>query len=221
MIQLEAVSKTFDSLPVLAQIDLSIGERCAIAVVGPSGSGKTTLLRLIAGLETVDEGRILIDGMIASDTNIHLSPRQRKVGFVFQFPTLWPHLTVLQNITFGVNCPSSPEAQERCAEIIATMGLTHLLKRYPHQLSGGEARRVSLARTLVCKPKYLLLDEPLTHLNVELRDNLRRFILEFASQNGCGVVWVTHDLEEAKRVSRRIYRLENGHLIAEEMEACL
>lgn len=216
MIVLESVSKAYNNVLVLEDVNLTLEENRVIAILGPSGSGKTTLLRLIAGLEAVDAGRIFIDGRLASNAKIHLAPYQRKVGFVFQFPTLWPHLTVSQNITFGMNNHSEEESK-RCAEMVERMELTSLLNRYPHQLSGGEARRVSLARTLISNPKYLLLDEPLTHLNPELRESLRQFILEFARQRGCGLVWVTHAAEEIKEWANPTYRIENGHLVAEEI----
>lgn len=212
MIQVCGLSKRFGRVSAVEQVTFSVAAQAQTALVGPSGCGKTTLLRLIAGLELPDEGTIYLDGALVSRPGWALSPYQRRVGFVFQAPALWPHLTVAQNIAFGLNGCSKIDSRRRLAEVLEQAGLQQLAKRYPAQLSGGEARRVSLARTLAPRPPYLLLDEPLTNLDQDSRDDLLQLILNAVSASGATLIYVTHDPLEAGRISACPLRMDRGRM---------
>jgi iron(III) transport system ATP-binding protein len=212
MISLRQVSKSFGDVKAVDEMTLDIAEGNHVAVLGPSGSGKTTLLRLIAGLEMLDSGEIYIDDMLASTPKWTLEPHRRKLGFVFQTPALWPHMTIAQNIMFGLHNEAKDEAKERLREMLDLVSLSGMEHRYPHQLSGGEARRVSLARTLAPGPKYLLMDEPLINLDIELKDRLLSIIKEAVLTTNACLIYVTHDREEAEQVAQKILIIRNGHL---------
>jgi iron(III) transport system ATP-binding protein len=212
MISLQRVSKSFGDVTAVDKVTLDITEGNHIAVLGPSGSGKTTLLRLIAGLEIPDSGEIYIDDMLASTPKWTLEPHRRKLGFVFQTPALWPHMTVAQNILFGLHDTGKDEATGRLREMLDMVSLTGLEHRYPHQLSGGEARRVSLARTLAPGPKYLLMDEPLINLDTELKDRLSSIIQEAVTATKACLIYITHDKGEAEQVAHNIITIRNGLL---------
>jgi iron(III) transport system ATP-binding protein len=212
MISLIQVSKSFGDVKAIDDVTLDIAEENQIAIVGPSGSGKTTLLRLIAGLEIPDRGEIYIDNTLASTPKWTLEPHRRKLGFVFQTPALWPHMTVAQNILFGLHSMGKEEATGRLNAILNLISLEGLEHRYPHQLSGGEARRVSLARTLAPRPKYILMDEPLTNLDIELKNRLLSSFQEAVRTTGACLIYVTHDLSEAEQVAHKIITLRNGRL---------
>jgi iron(III) transport system ATP-binding protein len=212
MISLRQVSKSFGEVKAVDEMTLDIAEGNHVAILGPSGSGKTTLLRLIAGLEMPDSGEIYIDDMLASTPKWTLEPHRRKLGFVFQTPALWPHMTVAQNILFGLHNESRDKAKERLREMLDLVSLIGMERRYPHQLSGGEARRVSLARTLAPGPKYLLMDEPLINLDMELKDRLLSIIKEAVRTTSACLIYVTHDKDEAEQVARKILIIRNGHL---------
>ena len=163
MIEVRDLGKSFGNVRALNHLGFNVPDSDAVVILGPSGSGKTTLLRLVAGLEIPDHGEIFIDGELASEPGRVLSPHQRGIGFVFQAPALWPHMTVAKNILFGLNGMPKQEASNRLDELLVQTGLTGLEQRYPSQLSSGQARRVALARTLAPKPRCLLMDEPLTN----------------------------------------------------------
>jgi iron(III) transport system ATP-binding protein len=212
MISLQQVSKSFGEVKAVDGISLDIADEDHVVLLGPSGSGKTTLLRLIAGLEMTDSGEIFIDGMLASTPKWTLAPHLRKLGFVFQTPALWPHMTVAQNILFGLHNIKRAEAKTRLDELLALVSLKGMEHRYPHQLSGGEARRVSLARTLAPRPRYLLMDEPLINLDIELKESLLALIKEAVQKTKACLLYVTHDMAEAEQVARRIVTIRNGRL---------
>lgn len=216
MIAATALSRRFGEVYALNDVSFEIATGEALAVVGPSGSGKTTLLRLIAGLDLPDAGEVYIDGQLASRRGWALSPHRRGVGLVFQTPTLWPHMTVAQNILFGLHGWPRAEARARLQELLVRMRLEGKERRYPHQLSGGEARRVSLARTLAPRPRHLLLDEPLTNLDRRLSVELLQLILELVRETGATLLYVTHQPEEAAQVARRTLVLEAGRLVGLE-----
>ncbi|MFN2114960.1 MAG: ABC transporter ATP-binding protein [Anaerolineae bacterium] len=208
----EAVTKGFGSEPVLRQLDLEMAPGESVAILGPSGSGKTTLLRILAGLETPDSGRVLLGGRVVSKPGWALAPHERSIGFAFQRPALWPHMTVAQNIAFALAGVPRGEASARVAELQAELELDGLDQRYPDELSGGQARRVSLARALVAAPRRVLLDEPFAHLEPDLRRRLAAAVLARITQSGAGLVHVTHDAGDAEALSERALTLRDGRL---------
>ena len=223
MITLTAVSKHFGQIHerrpgpegravAVQDISLTLAEGSITVIQGPSGSGKTTLLRLIAGLERPSAGEIRIDGEIASTPTWVLPPCQRDIGFVFQDPALWPHLTVAQNIGFGLLGHPKQEIARRVDEIMTGMDLASLQGRYPNQLSGGQARRVAIARTLVVNPRCLLLDEPLTHLHPELKDQILAMIRDQIAARSITLLYVTHNVDEAAYWEGRRLRMVGGRL---------
>lgn len=212
MIVLEKVRKSFGGITVLGGADLVIPDGAQVALLGPSGCGKTTLLRLIAGLDMPDEGTVSINGRIASGPGVCVPPSERRVGFVFQSAALWPHLTVADTILFGLRNLAEVEQEERLAELLDRMDIGGIRDRYPDQISGGQARRVALARALAVRPSILLCDEPLTSLDRPLRDALIRLIADMSSAYGSSLLYVTHDEYEAEAVAERILRLEKGKI---------
>ncbi|MEI7857437.1 MAG: ABC transporter ATP-binding protein [Methanomicrobiales archaeon] len=213
MIELEDVSKSFGNYPALSKVSLTIPDHARIALLGPSGSGKTTLLRLIAGLEVPDAGTISSDGRIISSPEYVLPPYERSIGFVFQSAALWPHMTVSDNILFGLDHLPETEQQQRLLTLLERMQITSIKDRFPDQISGGEARRVALARALAPRPATLLFDEPLTNLDRKLRDDLLSLISESVLETGSTMVYVTHDEYEAECVADTIIRFDKGTII--------
>ena len=181
--------------PVLAGIDFDLKRQEVCAIVGASGSGKSTFLKLIAGLESPDSGTIKLGGTIVSDERLFLPPEKRKVGFVFQDFALFPHLTVEQNVGFGI--AKAQDKQDRVAELLNLVGLARHAAKYPGELSGGEQQRVALARTLAPKPTLLLMDEPFSNLDGGIKKEIRGFVFEIIRRTGLSCVFVTHDLDDA------------------------
>jgi iron(III) transport system ATP-binding protein len=207
-LKIEDVHISFGPTKVLQGINLEIEPGEFFAFLGPSGSGKSTLLRAIAGFGPTPQGRILInDEDIAS-----LPPWKRDVGMVFQNYALWPHLTVLKNVAFGLEERKVPKAEiyARVEEALDMVGLSHLGDRHPSQLSGGQQQRVALARTIVVRPRLLLLDEPLSNLDANLRVQMRTDILKLQRKLGLTTIFVTHDQEEANTISDRMAVLDKG-----------
>ena len=208
------VRKEFDRFPALHDVSLDIKSGELIALLGPSGSGKTTLLRLIAGLERPTRGNIFFGDEDAS----HRSIQERNVGFVFQHYALFRHMTVADNIGFGLKVrhgPSRPPAQEirrRASELLDLVQLSGLEKRYPAQLSGGQRQRVALARAMAIEPKVLLLDEPFGALDAQVRRELRRWLREIHDATGHTTVFVTHDQEEALELADRVVVMSQGRI---------
>jgi ABC-type Fe3+/spermidine/putrescine transport system ATPase subunit len=195
--------------------DVSAGE--SMAVVGPSGSGKTTLLRLIAGLERPDCGEIVLDSrVVAMPGRIVVPPCERRVGFVFQDLALWPHLTARQNLDFVVSARavSKPRRTSMVDDTLSLCRVVSLADRYPHQLSGGEQQRVALARALVGSPRVLLLDEPFSSLDRELRVALRGELASLQRQLQVTTIYVTHDMEDAAALATRTLRMRAGTIEA-------
>jgi iron(III) transport system ATP-binding protein len=212
MIELAGVSKSFGNYPAVSNVLLAIPDHARIALLGPSGSGKTTLLRLIAGLEIPDAGTISLDGRTISSPEYVDPPSKRSIGFVFQSAALWPHMTVSQNILFGLYPLPEKEQKQRLGILLERLKITHLKERFPDQISGGEARRVALARALAPQPSTLLFDEPLTSLDRELRDDLLSLITETVRATGSAMVYVTHDEYEAEYVADTILHFEKGSI---------
>ncbi len=202
-----------DARIVLDGLALDVAPAERVAVLGPSGSGKTTLLRLLAGLDAPDGGVIEIDGQVASTAGrVRLAPHRRGVGMVFQSAALWPHMTAAQNIGFAVHGRSAPETRARIVEMLARVGLEGMGERYPDQLSGGEARRVALARALAGDPRLLLMDEPLTSLDPALRADMLDLIDRMLAACRASLVYVTHLADEADRLAGRVVELDAGRL---------
>lgn len=213
-IEILNVKKTFDSFKALDDINLKINTGELVALLGPSGSGKTTLLRIIAGLETLDEGNIVFDGK----DNTEKSTQDRKVGFVFQHYALFKHMTVFENIAFGLKVrpskfrPSKEDIRKKVYELLGLVKMEELAKRYPSQLSGGQRQRIALVRALAVEPKVLLLDEPFGALDAKVRKDLRRWLRKLHDDYPITSVFVTHDQEEALDVADRIVILNKGKI---------
>jgi len=201
----------FASGKALLDIDVQIAEGTFVAISGPSGSGKTTLLRLIAGLEK-GKGVIKINNSLWLDTanDLYLPPQQRKVGYVFQNYALFPNMTVQQNLKFALEKNQSTAI---ISELVETMELGELIHRYPQQLSGGQQQRVALARALVRKPPILLLDEPLSALDEELRNHLQDYILKIHRKYQLTTLLVSHDTREIYKMADKVLVLEEGKML--------
>ena len=211
-IEVHHVSKRFGAFQALNDIDLNIGSGELVALLGPSGCGKTTLLRIIAGLETPDSGRIAFHGEDVSRFDV----RERNVGFVFQHYALFRHMTVFDNVAFGLRMkpkrerPSEAKIAEKVHELLSLVQLDWLADRYPDQLSGGQRQRIALARALAVEPKILLLDEPFGALDAKVRKELRRWLARLHEEINLTSVFVTHDQEEAMEVADRIVVMNKG-----------
>lgn len=210
LLRIDAVVKKFGSFRAVDRLSLDIRAGEFFALLGPSGCGKTTLLRMLAGFETPDEGRVLLDG---KDIALVL-PHQRPVNMMFQNYALFPHLTVRDNIAFGLKRAGMPRSaiDARVAEMVALVKLEGLAQRKPDQLSGGQKQRVALARSLARRPKVLLLDEPLAALDKKLRESTQAELMELQRRLGTTFIIVTHDQEEAMTVASRIGVMDAGRL---------
>jgi iron(III) transport system ATP-binding protein len=182
------------------------------SLLGPSGCGKTTLLRAIAGFEEPDSGRILINGIRVNNSRHIIPPEQREIGMVFQEHALFPHLSVTDNIGFGLSRWSRSERNQRIVELLEMIGLPQSGKAYPHQLSGGQQQRIALARALAPRPKLLLLDEPFSNLDVELRTSLARELRDILKQEQTTALLVTHDQNEAFAMADQIGVINQGRI---------
>jgi putrescine transport system ATP-binding protein len=210
LLRIDAVVKKFGGFRAVDRLSLDIRAGEFFALLGPSGCGKTTLLRMLAGFETPDEGRILLDGRDIAQ----VLPHQRPVNMMFQSYALFPHLTVRDNIAFGLKRAGMPRSQidARVAEMVALVKLDGLEKRKPDQLSGGQNQRVALARSLARRPQVLLLDEPLAALDKKLRESTQLELMELQRRLGTTFIIVTHDQEEAMTVAGRIGVMDAGRL---------
>ena len=213
-IEIKNLLKRYKKVVAVNHIHLEVKEGEMLTLLGPSGCGKTTALRCIAGLETPEEGDIVIDGKpMLSEGFIHAS--QRGIGMVFQNYAVWPHMKVFKNIAYGLKIQKVPRKiiQEKVQEALELVGLKGLGERYPSQLSGGEQQRVALARALVRNPKVLLLDEPLSNLDAKLRENMRFEIKSLVKRMGITSIYVTHDQAEAMVISDRIAVMDSGNIM--------
>ncbi|WP_226672490.1 ABC transporter ATP-binding protein [Rossellomorea aquimaris] len=210
-ITLNQIQKSFEGQTVIQDMNLEIEKGELVTFLGPSGCGKSTLLRMIAGLVTPEEGSILIDGRDV--TNV--SPKDRGVGMVFQSYALFPNMNVYENVAFGLKMKKmeKSEIHEKVMNIIELVGLTGKEKAFPHELSGGQQQRVALARSVVVEPKVLLLDEPLSALDAQIRKNLQQLLRSIQQRLGITMILVTHDQEEAMIVSDRIVLLNKGEMV--------
>jgi len=210
-IAIDGLTKRFGQQEVVSKISFVIEEGELFTLLGPSGCGKTTLLRLIAGFYAVDEGEIRFDDRLIND----LPPHERGIGMVFQNYALWPHMTVFENLAYGLRLRKLPtrEIDERIRAVLEKVKLTGFEDRYPGQMSGGQQQRVALARALVLNPRILLLDEPLSNLDAKIRIQVRAEIRKLQRELGITTVYVTHDQEEALALSDRIAVFNRGKLL--------
>ena len=197
---------------VVQDLSIEVNRGEIISLLGPSGCGKTTVLRAIAGFQPVQSGRVVLMQREVSSAAVHVSPERRKIGMVFQDYALFPHLDVAGNVGFGLNAMTAGERQQRVAELLQLVGLTELAHRSPHELSGGQQQRVALARALAPRPELLLMDEPFSNLDVELRERLAIEVRDLLKQTGTTAIIVTHDQHEAFAVADRIAVLAEGRL---------
>ncbi|HMN57241.1 MAG TPA: ABC transporter ATP-binding protein, partial [Ottowia sp.] len=181
-------------------------------LIGPSGCGKTTLLRAVAGLEPVSGGQIRLDGQVVSSAQLHVAPEARRIGMVFQDYALFPHLDVGRNVAFGLKHLPATERRQRVAEALALVDLPGSAARYPHELSGGQQQRVALARAMAPSPRLLLLDEPFSNLDVDLRERLAHELRGILKNAGATALFVTHDQFEAFAIGDQIGVMHDGHL---------
>lgn len=215
-ISIHSISKTFGSYKALEDVSLEVPNGSLTALLGPSGSGKTTLLRIVAGLEFADDGpgKILFHG----ENVVDVPAGKRHVGFVFQHYALFKHMTVAENIAFGLSVlprrerPNAEEITHRVHELLGLVKLDGLDKRRPHELSGGQRQRVALARALAIKPKVLLLDEPFGALDAQVRKDLRRWLRSFHDEIGLTTLFVTHDQEEALELADQVVVMRNARI---------
>lgn len=195
-VALKSVTKRFGSRVAVRPLSLEVRRGNTVGILGPSGGGKTTVLRLIAGLDVPDEGEVWLNDRLASSADrLHMPPSQRNIGFVFQDLALWPHMTVGGNLMFVLQSRGWPAATRnaRIGEMLAVVGMSDRADEYPSHLSGGEQQRVALARALVAQPDLLLLDEPLSSLDAELRAGLREELAAIPTKLGVTMIYVTHD----------------------------
>jgi len=210
-VSVQKLHKSYAGTQVFENIDCQIERGEFVTLLGPSGCGKSTLLRCIAGLTPVDSGQILLDGQDI----VPLSPQKRGIGMVFQSYALFPNMTVEQNVAFGLRMQKvkADERQARVREALELVELGSFAGRYPHQLSGGQCQRVALARSLVTRPRLLLLDEPLSALDARIRKHLREQIRGIQRELGLTTIFVTHDQEEALTLSDRIFLMNQGRIV--------
>ena len=201
------IYKSFRDQKVLQGISFAVPCGGRAVLVGSSGAGKSTLLRIIAGLILPDDGQVYLGGELVSTSTWGIEPRRRQMGFVFQSPTLWPHMTVVDNILFGLSQQEKKEALEHAAALLAKARISYIAGKYPDQISGGEAKRAALVRSIAPCPRYLLVDEPLSNLDDDTKARLLEFTLAMVEEYKMTLVYVTHDTNEGKKVDGQIVRI--------------
>lgn len=211
LIRCRALHKAYGDLPVLRSFDLSVRRGTILALLGPSGCGKTTVLRLIAGLDVADAGSIEVDSRVVSGDGIMLAPERRRVGMVFQEYALFPHLTVGGNVAYGLPRGTSPP-DPRVRELLDLVGLAGLESRMAYELSGGQQQRVALARALAQEPLAVLLDEPFSNLDADLRQQLREDMRAILHRTRTTAIFVTHDQEEALQIGDEVAVMNAGRI---------
>ncbi len=210
VLSLQQINKSIAGNTVLKNLNLDVKDHEFLAILGSSGSGKTTLLRLISGFDTPDSGQIQLGGKTVFGGQSNISAEERRVGFVPQDAALFPHLSVAKNIEFGLNKMPAAERNQRVAELLQLVDLVGFAERMPHELSGGQRHRVALARALAPKPQLILLDEPFSSLDAELRVRLREDVKNVITKTGTTAILVTHDQEEALSIASRVAVLRDG-----------
>ncbi len=212
-VEIKELSHSIGNQKILSNINLDLQQDKIACILGPSGCGKTTLLKLIAGLEKVQSGEIFLNNDIVSSTKQHLKTEKRKIGFLFQDYALFPHLNVKENLNFAIKNHSN--LNNDIEEIIEIIKLPNSLHKYPHELSGGEQQRVALARSIISQPNLLLLDEPFSSLDLNLKEEIRDDTLHLLQKSNVTVLIVTHDPFEAMFISNKIYIMKKGGIIVQ------
>ncbi len=210
-LQIRNLSHAYDGNAALSGINLSVEQGEIVCLLGASGCGKTTLLKLIAGLMAVQDGEILVEGTLLATEGINPPPEKRPIGLVFQEGALFPHMTVAQNVGFGIS--NSEKSESILTELFEHIGLNGFQHRYPHTLSGGQQQRVALARAIAPSPKVLLLDEPFAAVDIVLRRRLREQTRRLLKERNVTAILVTHDPDEAMEMADRIAVIENGKIV--------
>jgi iron(III) transport system ATP-binding protein len=210
---LEKVGRRFGRVTALENIDLDVGPGEIVSLLGHSGCGKTTLLRIAAGVDVPSAGRVLVDRREVASSTIFVQPEDRSIGLMFQDYALFPHLTIVKNVMFGLTALERRARLQEARAALARVGLEHLAESYPHEASGGEQQRVALARAIVPRPGILLMDEPFSGLDSRLRDSVRADTMSVLRETGATAVVVTHDPEEAMRMSDRIVLMRGGRIV--------
>lgn len=210
---LEEVVQVYGETRALDGVSLAVEPGEVVCLLGHSGCGKTTLLRVAAGVERPAAGRVLLDGRPVSGPGVFLVPERRGVGLMFQDYALFPHLTLLENVAFGLRALSRAEAERAARRALARVGLERQALDYPHLLSGGEQQRVALARSIAPRPGILLMDEPFSNLDRRMRDAIREETVAILRETGATTLVVTHDPEEAMRIADRIVLMQGGRIV--------
>ncbi|KMK66924.1 ABC transporter ATP-binding protein [Puniceibacterium sp. IMCC21224] len=211
-LEIRNITRRFDGKAVVDNVSLSILPGDVTCLLGPSGCGKSTTLRMIAGVEMQDVGEIYVDGQLLCDTQFRVPPERRSIGLMFQDFALFPHLSVGQNVAFGLR-GQKVDTRRRVSELLDRVGLLHFIDAYPHELSGGEQQRVALSRALAPRPRVMLMDEPFSGLDNRLRDGIRDETLALLKEEGTSVLLVTHEPEEAMRMADEIALMRDGHIV--------
>lgn len=217
MIAVEGLKKNFHKLQVLKNIDLTVEKSEVVCLIGPSGSGKSTLLRCLNRLEEADEGKVLIDGADIYSKNININKLREKLGMVFQSFNLFPHLSVLENITFApveLKLMSKAEAEKKAVELLKKVGLQDKASAYPEKLSGGQKQRVAIARALAMNPEIMLFDEPTSALDPEMVGEVLQVMKDLA-KDGMTMIVVTHEMGFAREVADRVIFMDEGYIVEE------
>jgi len=207
------ISKSFGNQPVVKNLSLSLDKGTIGCLLGPSGCGKTTILRVIAGFEGIDAGEIRINDLIVSGRHILVPPEQRRIGMIFQDYALFPHLSVKDNVAFGLRNINGKKKEKRIDELLHLVRLVDAAQKFPHEISGGQQQRVALARALAPEPELLLLDEPFSSLDVTLREQLSTEVREILKEQATTALMVTHNQHEAFAVSDEIGVIQDGKLV--------
>lgn len=213
ILSLKNLNKSFAEKEVLKDVSLEIKQGEVISILGRSGSGKSTLLNILAGFERADSGELEIGGSRCFDDGSFIEPQHRNLGFVFQNYALFPHLTVYENLVFGISKLPKFMQKERADKLLEMINLPGYEKKYPHQLSGGEQQRVSLARVLATDPDIILFDEPFSNVDTILKSSIEKELLSIIKSHGKTAIFVTHDPKEALAISDRIAFIEEGRVV--------
>ncbi|NPA67021.1 MAG: ABC transporter ATP-binding protein [Chlorobi bacterium] len=213
MINIKNITHYYGKTAVFKDFDTNFKAETLSCLLGSSGSGKTTLLRLIAGLEIPEKGIIRVNDIIFTEnTNLKVPPHKRKIGFVFQDAALWPHFTVYKNVAFPLSEKKEKNIKTKVYEILDFFGIADCGNKYPHQLSGGQKQLAAVARSIILKPDILLMDEPLSNLDVKLKKKISEYILKIKNEFNLTVIYVTHDHREAFATADEIFVLNNGKI---------
>jgi len=216
LIELKKITKKYDNHLVLNEIDYYVKREEFSAIMGDSGSGKTTILRIISGLIRPNSGIVKIDNDEVDSKQVYIEPFKRSLGFVFQEASLWPHMTVAENVKFGIKEKDKVKTNETLEQIMEQTNTINFRNKYPSQISGGQAKRVSIARALAAKPKYVLLDEPLVNLDQKAKIELLDLLVIIKEKSDAGFVYVSHQKDEIDYLGSTLWILEDGRLVKDE-----